>query len=74
MDGAWGVMSALIEIERWESDRRRPRSDQMSGGPVPVPMDDSMWVRDKAWEENVPVIWAVGSADEGGGAERRAHQ
>jgi hypothetical protein len=74
MDGAWGVTSALIEIDRWESDRRRPRSDQMSGGPVPVPMDDSTRERDEAWEENVPVIWAVGGADEGGGAERRAHQ
>ena len=39
-----------------------------------MPMDDSTRERDEAWEENVPVIWAVGGADEGGGAERRAHQ
>ena len=66
MDGTWGVTSALIE-----SDRRRPRSDELSGGPVPVPMDDSTRERDEAREEYVPVLWAVGGAGEGGGAERR---
>ena len=56
MDGAWGVMSALIEIERWESDRRHLRSDELSGGPASVPVDDDMWARDEAREEHVPVL------------------
>jgi hypothetical protein len=72
MDGAWGVTSALIEIDRWESDRRRPRSDELSGGPAPVPVDDGTRARDEAREEYVPVLWAVGGAGEGDGAERRA--
>jgi hypothetical protein len=72
MDGAWGVTSALIEIDRWESDRRRPCSDELSGGPVPVPMDDGTRARDEA-REYVPVLWAVDGAGDGDGAERRAH-
>jgi len=35
MDGACGVTSALMGIERWETERRRSRSDADSGGPVP---------------------------------------
>jgi hypothetical protein len=72
MDGAWGVTSALIGIERWESDRRHPRCDELSSGPTPMPVDDGTRARDEAREEYVPVLWAVGGAGEGDGAERRA--
>ena len=65
MDGTWGVTSTLIEIERWESDRRRRRPDELSGGPAPMPMDDGTRERDEAREEYVPVLWAVGGAGEG---------
>ena len=67
MDSRWGVTSAL------GSDRHHPRSDELSGGPAPVPMDDGTRERDEAREEYVPVLWAVGGAGEGGRAERRAH-
>ena len=56
MDGAWGVTSALIEIERWESDRRRRGSDELSGGPASVPVDDDTRARDEAREEHVPML------------------
>ena len=56
MDGAWGVTSALIEIERWESDRRRPCSDELSGGPAPVPVDDDTRAHDEAQEEHIPML------------------
>jgi hypothetical protein len=56
MNGAWGVTSALIGIERWESDRRHPPSDELSGGPAPVPVDDGTRARDEAREEYVPVL------------------
>ena len=58
MDGAWGVTSAraLIEIERWESDRRRRGSDELSGGPAPVPVDDDTRARDEAREGHVSVL------------------
>ena len=56
MDGAWGVTGALIEIERWESGRRRPRCDELSGGPAPVPVDDDTRARDEAREEHVSVL------------------
>ena len=56
----------------WESDRRRRRSDELSVGHAPVPVDGGMRARDEQWEEYVPVLWAVGGAGEGDGAERRA--
>ena len=56
MDSAWGVTSALIEIDRWESDRRRPHCDELSGGPAPVPVDDDTRACDGAREEHVPVL------------------
>ena len=56
MDGGWSVTSALIEIDRGESDRRHPRSDGLSGGPAPVPKDDDTRARDEAREEYVPVL------------------
>lgn len=37
IDGACGVTSALMGIERCETERRRSRSDADSGGPVPAP-------------------------------------
>jgi hypothetical protein len=40
--------------------------------PAPVPVEDGARARDEAREEYVPVLWAVGGAGEGDGAERRA--
>ena len=72
MDGAWGVTSAPIGVERWESDHRRPRSDELSSGPAPVLVGDGTRARDEARQVYAPVLWAVGGAGEGDGAERRA--
>ena len=72
MDGAWGVTSALMGIESWERERGLPRSDERSGGPAPVPVDDGARARDDVREEYVPVFCKFGGAGEGDGAERRA--
>jgi hypothetical protein len=82
MDGAWGVTSALMGIERWETERRRSRSDADSGGPVLVPavvwagaerVDEGARARrEEVREECVPVFCAFEGAGVGDGPERRA--
>jgi len=61
-------------IERCESERRRSRSDALSGGPAPVAerVEDGARTREDAREEYVPVLCALGGAGDGDGAESRA--
>jgi hypothetical protein len=70
MDGAWGVTSALIGIENWQSECSCLLSDGWSGGAAPVPVGDDARVRGDVREEYVPVICAFGGTGEGDGAER----
>lgn len=82
MDGAWGVTSALMGIERCETERRRSRSDADSGGPAPVPVlvpagaerveEGARARREEVREEYVPVVCAFEGVGAGDGAERRA--
>jgi hypothetical protein len=82
MEGACGVTSALIGIERCEIERRRSRSDADSGGPAPGPVllpggaervdDGARARRAEVREENVPVLCAFEGVDVGVGPERRA--
>ncbi|KAH9953116.1 hypothetical protein BC827DRAFT_1387338 [Russula dissimulans] len=60
IDGTCGVTSALMGIERCESERRRSRSDALSGGPAPVPerVEDGARTREDVREEYVPVLCA----------------
>jgi hypothetical protein len=72
MDGTCGVTSALMGIERCDSERRLSRSDALSCGPDRV--DDGARARDEVREEYVPVLCAFvcDGAGDGDGPERRA--
>ena len=82
MEGACGVTSALIGIERCDTERRRSRSDADSGGPVLVP--PVVWAaperveegararREEVREEYVPVFCAFEGVGVGDGPMRRA--
>ena len=82
IEGACGVTSALIGIERCETERRRSRSDADSGGPAPVPPllpggaerveEGARERRAEVREENVPVLCAFEGVGAGDGPERRA--
>lgn len=78
MDGAWGVTSALMGIERCDTERRRSRSAADSGGPVlawaaPERVDEGARARrEEVREEYVPVFCAFAGAGTGDGPERRA--
>jgi hypothetical protein len=63
----WGITSALIGIERCETERRRSRSDADSGGPDPGPVllpwgpervEGARESRAEVREEYVPVLCA----------------
>jgi len=71
-DGTCGVTSALIGIERCESETRRSRSDELSWGPERV--EDGARAREEAREEYVPLLCAFvfGGTGDGDGPERRA--
>ncbi len=78
MDGACGVTSALMGIERCEIERRRSRSDADSGGPAPLPAgperveEGARPRREEVREEYVPVLCAFEGVGVGEGPDRRA--
>jgi hypothetical protein len=84
MEGACGVTSALMGIERCETERRRSRSEADSGGPVPPPApvlappvperveEGGRARREEVREEYVPVLCAFEGVGAGDGPERRA--
>lgn len=79
MDGACGVTSALMGIERCETERRRSRSDADSGGPALVLRAGAERVeegararREEVRDEYVPVLCAFEGVGVGDGPESRA--
>jgi hypothetical protein len=82
MEGACGVTSALIGIERCEIERRRSRSDANSGGPAPGPVllswgaerveEGACERRAEVREEYVSVLCAFEGVGVGVGPKRRA--
>jgi hypothetical protein len=81
MEGACGVTSELIGIERCETERRRSRSDADSGGPAPGPVllpwgaervkEGARERIAEVREEYVPVLCAFEGVGVGDGPERR---
>jgi len=83
IEGACGVTSALIGIERCETERRRSRSDADSGGPAPGAVllltgraerveEGARIRREEVREEYVPVLCAFEGVGVGDGPDKRA--